>query len=408
MKNRKQIISIILAIVLSVTAVGSSFYSGYHLGLANVKTIKIEGVANIAPPASAEKKPDDFSIFWQVWDKLRQSHLNSKKVNDQQMIYGAVKGLAANMDDPYTTFFTPEEAKNFTEEISGRFGGIGARLEENYGQIVVVAPIKGTPADRVGILAKDVIIKANDIPLAGKNVQEAVKIIRGEPGTVVRLIIARNGADGLKEFNITREIIQVPVIKSETKGNNLAYIRVYNFTENSGVLFAQAAYEAIKQNPRGIILDLRNNPGGYLEMAVDISSWFINKNDVVVKEHYASGEETLYRGRGPSSLKDVPVVILVNQGSASASEIVAGALRDQTGAKLIGEKTYGKGSVQTLEEFKDKSLLKITVANWLTPKGSVIDQLGLTPDVKIAPSEDKTKDVELDKAIETLESEIKK
>ncbi|MFA4999452.1 MAG: S41 family peptidase [Parcubacteria group bacterium] len=399
MVDKKKIIRVGSFALIGVFAAGAIFYGGYQAGYSQTKNIKIEGVADINPGSDVKA---DFGVFWQAWAKIKESYLRAGDLSEQQMLYGAIKGLTENIGDPYTTFFSPDDAKKFEEDINGEFGGIGAELEERDGQVVVVAPLKGTPAEKAGLKPRDIIIKAGDTDLFGKTVQDAVKIIRGDPGTKIKLVVSREGVTGAIDIEITREVITLPVVEWEWKDENVAYVRVANFSQTAPLAFYNALREIAAENPRGMVLDLRNNPGGYLEVAVNLAGWFVNRGEVVVKERYASGEETVFRSYGNSALKNLPTVVLVNSGTASAAEIMAGAMRDLNGTRLVGERTFGKGTVQTLEELKDGSMMKITVANWVTPGGHIIEESGLVPDVNIEPVEDTEIDTQLNKALEML------
>jgi len=399
MPDKKKIIRVAAFALAAVAFAGAVFYGGYKVGYSKTKLIKIEGVADINPGSEVSA---DFSVFWQAWSKIKEQYLRTGQLSEQDMVYGAIKGLAENLGDPYTTFFTPEDAQKFEEDINGAFGGIGAELEERDGQIMVLAPLKNTPAERAGLKPRDVILKAGDTDLYGKTVQDAVKVIRGEPGTTVKLTILREGDAGTKEVEMTREIITLPVVEWEWKDGNVAYIRVMSFSQTAPYAFYSAIREIAAENPRAVILDLRNNPGGYLEVAVNLSGWFIDRGEVVVKERYAQGDDTVFRSYGNSALKDLPTVVLVNGGTASAAEIMAGAMRDVNGTKLVGERTFGKGTVQTLEELADGSMLKVTIANWVTPGDHIIDESGLVPDENVEIPEDESEDTQLNKAIEML------
>lgn len=410
MKENKVSISKWVLVSLLVTlfvVLPAGFYAGLRAGYAKTKVIEIRGIADILPGSETKA---DFGVFWQAWSKLQESYLKSAEVDEEKMIWGAIRGLSEGMGDRYTTFFTPEEVKQFNEEINGEFGGIGAELEEQNGQITVVAPLKDTPAEAAGIKPKDIIAKVNGEEVFGQKLHEVIKKIKGDPGTKVKLTIIREG-NGVKEIEIIREIIRIPALKWEMKPDNIGYIRIYSFNEAAFREFNQAVKDLFSGGAKGLVLDLRNNPGGYLETAVDLAGWFLPKNSLVVSERYASGEDTDFRSEGPAALKNIPVAVLVNDGSASASEILAGALRDINGVKLIGEKTFGKGTVQELQELKDGSMLKITVANWVTPSGVIIDNEGLEPDIEIKNPEiiqgEEIKDLQLEKALQVVGELIK-
>ena len=369
-------------------------------------------------------KPEvvDFSLFWEALRKIEENYVDANKIDYQQMLYGAISGMTDSLGDDYTVFMKPEKTESFMKSVSGNesFEGVGMELGLKGKVLTVVAPLEGTPADKAGIKAGDKILEIDDTSTEGMLVEEAVNLIRGEKGTQVKLTILRKSFDKSKEFTITRDVIQVPVIRWEmlasrpstelgrmsgVEGKDTAYIKIYQFAGNLPSKFEDIVSEILKNNAKRIIIDLRNNPGGYLEVANEIASWFLAKDKVVVKEEFRDGKSNEYKSRGYKHLQNFPVVVLVNGGSASASEILAGALRDQKGVKLIGEKTFGKGSVQTLEDFNDGSSLKITVAKWFTPNGTSIADEGLKPDIEIELTQEDTdndRDPQLDKAIEIL------
>jgi carboxyl-terminal processing protease len=400
MVDKKKLIRFVAAVLLGVVLVGASYYGGYKTGYSKTKTIEIKGVTDIEPGSEVSA---DFGVFWQAWSKIKENYLRNSELKEEDMMYGAIQGLAENIGDPYTTFFSPLDAQKFEEDINGEFGGIGAELEERNGQVFVVAPLKDTPAERAGLKPRDIIIKAGDTELFGKSAQDAVKAIRGEPGTKIKLVVTREGVEGSIDIEITREVITVPVVEWEWQDDRIAYVRIVSFSQTAPYAFYNAMREIAAEGPKAMILDLRFNPGGYLEVAVNIAGWFVDRGDIVVKERYASGEDTVFRSYGNALFKNLPVAVLVNGGTASASEILAGALRDNNGSKLVGEQTFGKGTVQTLEELKDGSMLKITVANWVTPNDFIIEGDGLDPDVEIELTEEDTEDVQLKKAIELLQ-----
>jgi len=354
-------------------------------------------------------KPEaiDFSLFWDALSKIEERYVDSDKIDYQKMLYGAISGMVESLGDDYTIFMPPEKTDSFVKSVSGKdsFEGVGMELGIKEKILTVVTPIEGTPAFKAGIKSGDKILKINDETTEGMTTEKAVSLIRGEKGTQVTLTIVRKNLDKPKEYTLTRDTIEVPVIRWEMLENDIAYIKIYQFTANLPSKFEDIVTQLLGDNAKKIIIDVRNNPGGYLETAVDVASWFLPENAVVVKEEFKNGEESEYKSEGYKSLQNFQTVVLVNGGSASASEILAGALRDIRGIKLIGEKTFGKGSVQTLENFRDDSSLKITVAKWLTPSGVSIADEGLKPDVEVELTEDDAnneRDPQLDKAIEIL------
>ena len=409
-RNRYFIIGVSIIIVIALT--GGAFYFGYKKGTEKPQTVIIRGVANLE---EGNLEAVDFSLFWDVWRTLKNKYVGADKINNQDLVYGAIAGLFESLKDPNSVFFPPTDAKKFNEDISGEFSGIGAEIGIRNEQLVIIAPLKNTPADRAGLKAIDKILKINDTIAYNLSVDEAVKLIRGERGTTVILNILRNGWEEPKDISIIRDTIQVPTLDwemlalSEAEGKEIAYIHLYNFYEKAPFLFYQMVTEMIFKNPKGIVLDLRNNPGGYLEASVNLASWFLKPGEVVVKEEFRSDKPQIFKAQSNGFLKEMPIVILINEGSASASEILAGALRDNRGIKLIGKKSFGKGTVQELETLKNGSMAKITVAHWIMPGGRLIDKNGLDPDYEVNLTEEDIKadrDPQLEKAMEILKSEL--
>ena len=397
----QKIISAFVAFFILGAAFGTGVWFGY------AKRPSAEKVLGIQNQQAQEFKEVDFGLFWEAWSKLEEKFVDRANIDRQKMVYGAIEGLTHSLKDPYTQFFPPAESKQFQEDVKGSFGGIGAEIGMRKDILTVIAPLKGNPAEKAGILAGDKILKIDDTLTGDLDLNEAVRLIRGEPGTTVRLSVVRDGLTQAKEFKIVRDVIKVMVLTTDSRPDGIFVIKLNQFTESSGAEFRKAVQEFLRSGKQKLILDLRNNPGGYLTMAVDIASWFAPAGEVIARERYGDGKEDLYRSHGYRVLGDVPTVVLVNEGSASASEIVAGALRDIKGIKLVGTKTFGKGSVQEVVDLPKDSSLKITIAKWLTPKGIEIDGKGLEPDVKVElPTEAKEgeepKDLILEKGVEVL------
>jgi carboxyl-terminal processing protease len=384
MSLRKKIIFVFLL----GTLFGGSFYGGILVGKSQCK---------ICPPEDI-----DFSLFWEAYHKLQEKFVDKSKIDPKQIIYGAISGMVKSLGDPYTVFLTPEETKRFVEDVKGTFEGVGMEIGIKKGQLQVIAPLEGTPAYRAGLKAGDKILKINDTPTVDLTLEQAVSMIRGPKGTKVRLTIYREGWEKEKEIEIVRDVIEVPSMRWEEK-DGIIYIKIYQFTQKASLDFARAAIEILKSPSRKIILDLRDNPGGYLEVAQDIAGWFLEKGKTVVIEEFANGERKEYKSEGPSYFSDYKIVVLINEGTASGAEILAGALRDNRGILLIGEKSFGKGSVQELESLREGSL-KITIAKWLTPSGKQISDVGLEPDEVVKMPEGEEKDLQLERAIEILKS----
>lgn len=355
----------------------------------------------------------DFGLFWDVWDALNEKYVDKGKIDTQKLVYGAIQGMVNSVGDPYTVFFQPATSKKFRDEISGSFGGVGMEISKRNNVLTVVAPLKDTPAFKAGIKAGDRILKIGAKPTADLSVEEAVDLIRGPRGTTVTITIAPASSNTTKDITMTRENIKVPAVDWKLIDGHVAYISIYEFSQNVDSEFKKAVQEALAAKADRIVIDLRNNPGGLLDSAVNLSGWFLDKNSLVTTEDFANGTKNEFRTSGDGQLKKYPTVVLINGGSASASEILSGALRDNRGIKLIGEKSFGKGSVQELQNFSDGSSLKVTIAKWLTPHGISISEKGINPDieVKLDPkaieAEEVTigepgKDPQLDKALEVV------
>ena len=360
-------------------------------------------VCPVCPPEEV-----DFSLFWETWKALEESFVEPEKLDIQEMIYGAISGMVESLGDPYTIFFNPEETEEFLEEAEGVFEGIGAEIGIKKDQLLIIAPLEGTPAERAGLLPGDKILKIDGKDTFNLTIEEAVKLIRGPKGTEVVLTIFRKGWKESKEIKIIRATIKIPSLKWELIEGDIAHLRIYQFFERTDNDFRKLTIEILNSSAKKIILDLRNNPGGYLEVAQETSGWFLKRGDTVVIEDFGpKKEQKIYEAQGNEKFLDYPMVVLINQGSASASEILAGALRDNRGILIIGETSFGKGSIQEFVELRGDSSLKVTVANWLTPNGKLIADEGLEPDIRVEMTEkdyEEDKDPQLDKAIEIIKS----
>jgi carboxyl-terminal processing protease len=322
---------------------------------------------------------------------------------------GAISGLVQSLGDPYTEYFSPADNQQFQQDITGDFGGIGAELGmSTSSQLVVITSLKGTPAEAAGIKTGDWIMKIDATSTQGMSTDEAVNLIRGAEGTPVTLTIFRTGWSATKDFTMVRANIKVPTVDFEMKGD-IAHISLESFNQDAEPLFYQALQSAVNDNAKGIALDLRGDPGGYLEVAVDLAGYFLKPGTLIVKEVGRTVPEQDFKASGNGALADFPMVVLIDGGSASASEILAGALHDDRNIPLVGEKSFGKGTVQQLEDLSDGSSIKITVAHWVMPSGRILDHDGIVPDyvVPITDSDVTNKqDPQLDKAIQVLNAEI--
>ncbi|MDD4990564.1 MAG: S41 family peptidase [Candidatus Pacebacteria bacterium] len=353
-------------------------------------------------------QPDaiDFSLFWDAYSKLQENFIDPSKIDNQKIIYGAIEGMTKSLDDPYTSFFDPEQAKRFQQDLSGSFEGIGAEIGVKKEVLTIIAPLSGTPAEKAGLKSGDLILKIDGKDATNMTTDEAVNLIRGQGGTVVTLNIFREGWSVSKDIEIVRDTIIVPTMDWKIMDNNIAYIHINEFGETLPADFKTAAMQILQGPAKKIVLDLRGNPGGYLEAAQNIAGWFLKQGQTVVIEDFGQGKtQQVYKAQGNASLVSFPVVVLIDQGSASASEILAGALRDNRNIKLVGIKSFGKGSVQEFTDLRGGSFLKITIAKWLTPNGSSISEVGLSPDIKVEITEqdaEAKKDPQLDKALEII------
>lgn len=367
------------------------FGSGYKLGEFRANSAKVErpsyNIINTQNTDQSKIKNIDFSLFWETWNKVEQKFIDKKKLDPQKMFYGAIKGMVASLEDQYTFFLTPDENKQSKDDLSGKFEGIGAQLGLKDNQIIVVAPLKDSPAEKAGILSGDYVIKVDDQSIKSWTLTQAVNKIRGNKGTKVKLTLKRND----KEFDleIVRQQINVASVELsyETKNNKkVAYLKLNQFGENTNDEWDKAVDEINnkwqKKEISGMVLDLRDNPGGYLDGSVYLASEFLPFGKLVVKQESTVTTNHDYLVFRNGQLKDIPLSVLINKGSASASEILAGALRDHKRAKLVGEKTFGKGSVQEALDLGDGAGLHVTVAKWILPNGDWINGKGIEPDIK--------------------------
>jgi carboxyl-terminal processing protease len=394
-----------LGIIIAIAAV---FYGGYLYG---VEIDKPTDELVIPEDGTSELVKTDFSIFWDSIRIIKDKYYQPEDIKDEEILYGAIQGAINSLDDPYSTFFKPADAQKFEEDVKGNFGGIGAEIGIRDDQLVVVAPLEGNPAEKMGLKAGDKILKVDDEFTNKMTVDEAVKVIRGEKGTEVTLLIMREGWEEAREFTITRDLIKVPTIDYEMKEGKIAYIRFYSFNGNAVPEFYKASFNTLIKAPKGLILDLRNNSGGYLEVANNITGWFLERGDLITEEKFHSGESRKFTANGNSAWGNIPVVILANGGSASASEILVGAVRHHhPDITVIGETTFGKGTVQEIETLSDGSEVKISVAEWLTPSGESINKNGIKPDIEVKITEEdieKERDSQLEKALEVIREKSK-
>lgn len=394
-KNRAKIFFLLTIFSVIFFNIGYLFGTG-KIGFEN-GSFSFNKTINVLNKEVGKPKEVDFSLFWDAWNKVTENF--NGELDSEKMMYGAISGMVSSLGDAYTVFYNGEEAKQLQEELSGSFSGIGAEVGEKDGKIVIIAPLDDTPAQKAGLKPQDEVVAINGDLTIGLTVDQAVSKIRGEAGTKVKLKIKRAEKD--LEFEITREKITIKSVKhKQVQGYDV--LEISSFNETTAEEFKKAI-ENIK-NTKGIVVDLRSNPGGYLDVSTKIISEFIPKGKLILMQKDKNGniEETKSNGGGFENIK---VVILVNEGTASASEIFAGAVRDNDRGKIIGKKTFGKGTVQTIEELSGGNVLKVTIAKWLTPNGSEINKIGITPDYEVELTEEDAKkeiDPQLNKAIEIL------
>lgn len=416
--------NIFLGLALLVIAFGSGYRAGaIGIGRDLVQNTPIAG-QNFAKPASV-----DFSLFWDVWSRINRYYIDKKVIDPQKMVYGAISGMVSALGDPYTVFLPPEQNKEAKDDLGGKFEGIGAQLGITDKKIVIVAPLRGTPAEKAGLKPGDWIIKVDGKETASWTLPEAVAKIRGPKNSSVMLTILHKEASKTADISVARDTINVASVEWDVKNvqcsnattkqckivkencpdcQQVVYLKLSRFGDqttdewNKAVVEISAKLKAQSSNIKGLIFDLRNNPGGYLSGSVFIASEFLKDGIVVIQESVASGKQTYSVDRS-GKLTDIPLVVLANKGSASASEIVAGALQVRARAKVVGETTFGKGSVQEAQELPGGAGIHITTAKWLLPSGKWINGSGIDPDVKVANDDAKPdEDLQLEKAVETL------
>lgn len=389
--------------ILNVAILLVVFGLGFGVGSGRVSLpSKTASQDNAALPARL-----DYNSTNQVYRALKDNF--DGKLTQQQLTDGLKHGLAASTKDPYTVYFTPKEAKEFDQELNNSFSGIGAQLgQDKDGNLEVIAPIDGLPADKAGLKAKDIIVTINGESTSGLSVDEAVQKIRGPSGTKVKLEVVRDKKQPL-DFTITREDIKIPSVKYKIIDGNIGYLQITTFSDDTVSLVNEAVTEFKSKNVKGVIVDVRSNPGGLLESSVDVSSLWLNQGQTVLQEKRGSTVVKTYSATGNNKLSGTPTVVLIDGGSASASEILTGALKDNGDAYVIGEKSYGKGVVQQLINFQDGGQLKVTVASWFRPNGQNINKKGITPDKKVKISDADAKadnDTQLQAAQSYLQTKI--
>jgi carboxyl-terminal processing protease len=361
--------------------------------------------SNQAPPSTENI---DFKLFWDVWNLVSREYVDKKAIDPKKMYYGAIQGMVAAVGDPYTVFLPPESQKAISEDLGGSFEGVGIELGYNKDKLLsVIAPLPGSPAEKAGVQPGDIIVKINGKEASNTSLPDAVSQIRGPKGTSVSLELFRDGDTKTRTVDLTRDTIVVKSVNYQTKttasGKKIGYIKLARFGERTDEEWNQAVSDALGAGVQGIILDLRNDPGGYFEDAIYVASEFIEKGNVVQQEN-AQGQKQGFPSRGNGKLTKLPLIVLINKGSASSSEIVAGAIQDYKKGKLLGNQSFGKGTIQESQNLPGGTGIHITTAKWLTPLDRWIHGIGLTPDIKVDAGDDRSKDPQLDEALKNLDN----
>jgi carboxyl-terminal processing protease len=383
------------------------FLSGVSFGFLLREIFNLKFYWQISPlelfNLKLKEKNFDPELFWLVWTTIKNYYVK-QPVSEIDLFYGSLKGMVNALNDPYSVFLDPETAKSFESEITGTFEGIGIEIGIKNNQLTIIAPLENTPASKAGLLAGDKILAIDGKSTVDMSVDEAARLIRGKKGTKVKLTIFRKGWSEPKEFEIIRDKITINTVSFKKIDENIVYLKISHFNSNTYNNLRNAVREILKSGQKKIILDLRNNPGGYLEIAVNCASFWL-PNTLITYAKDAKGEIKSFYSKNGGEFSNFKTVVLINTGSASGAEILAGALKDYQKAILVGEKTFGKGSVQELINLPHETALKITTAYWYTPKDKQINEIGIEPDIEIKMTEkdyDQNNDPQLAKAIEIL------
>jgi carboxyl-terminal processing protease len=352
------------------------FSGGYLLGQSSIAPVQLVGAA-FNTPAEVQQS---FRPFWETWDFIHDEYFD-QPLDNERLVEGAIEGMLATLDDPNTVYLSPEHEQAARQALNGNLEGIGAEVTGENGQIIIVAPFEGSPAEAAGLKQGDILRQADGMDLTGMDVGEAAALIRGPAGTTVLLSIERDGE--VFEVEVERDVINIPSVRGEILEDNIAYVRLSRFANNTTDNLSDVLEELLGQNPQGIILDLRSNPGGTLTSALSVADEFLPEGPILV-ERFGNGDEKLFEADDKGQAQDLPMVVLIDGGSASASEVVAGAIHDRDRGTLIGDTSFGKGTVQTWKELSNGGGVRITVARWITPDGEWIHGQGLEPDISVS------------------------
>ena len=388
---------VLMSGAVAALAFAMAFASGYLFGRADGAAGTgplaalggpVERVQSVLSPASAntlltEEEQRRFHVFWEAWGIVEKEFYNRGGIDHQKMIYGATKGMVDAIGDPHTAYLTPVNREISETDLRGSFDGVGIQVDMREGKLTVVSPIESSPADQAGIKPGDVVTAVDSVSLTGKTLNDTILLIRGQRGTTVTLTLLRPPATDPLTFTLTRAEIRLDSVRSRMLDEGVGYIRISSFSSDTGTETTASLRELLTKQPNGLVVDLRSNPGGYLHAAVQVASQFMN-DGVVLYQANGSGERQTYRVDPGGLATGARLAVLVNKGTASASEILAAALHDNGRAVVIGEKTFGKGTVQNVHELSDRSGLRVTTAQWLTPHEQPLDKIGITPDI-LAP-----------------------
>ncbi len=370
---------------------------------------ELKNTGALQAEVTPQTQPLNLDLFWNVYHRLEQNYVDPTALDNENELYGAIKGMVNSLGDPYSVFMSPEETQEFQASLEGTLQGIGAELSMKDGNLVVVAPLKGSPAEKAGLKTGDIIYKIDELFVDDLTLWDAIKAIRGEPGTTVTLSIFRKGVENSFQLPIERAEVNVPSVELKLYGENqnIAYLSIYQFGDKTEAEFDAAVREMLLKPVDGMILDLRDNGGGFLDTSVNILSDFIEgKQKAVVTKHRDEKKNEIFYTNESARIAKIPLVVLVNKGSASASEIFAGAVQDYKRGVVMGTQTFGKGSVQVVEVLDDGSSLRMTIAKWYTPKDRSIHDVGITPDIVVERTDEQMvneEDPQLDAALKYLQ-----
>ena len=394
----------VVAVFMAAVLFAGGFVAGHFTVLPSLPGLPALGLPTSAggTPASLQAT---FAPFWQAWTIVHQEYVD-QPVNNETLMQGAIRGMMAALGDAHTLYESPQEYAISDTTLTGQLEGIGAFVDKGDGGLLIVSTFAGSPAEAAGIKGGDLVVKVDNTDITAMDEIQAISLVRGPAGTKVHLTVIRKGSAQPLEFDVTRAKINVPSVESKMLSGNVAYLKINDFGDTTASEVNSALSTLLKQHPTSLVLDLRNNPGGYLDAAIQVASQFLPGGKVVLKVRYGDGHEQVYNAANGGSATALPMVVLIDGGSASASEIVAGALQDNQRAKLVGVTSYGKGTVQQIHQLSDNGgYIRVTIARWLTPSGRTIDKVGLTPNTSVPLTADDVaagKDPQLDQALSIL------